>query len=502
MLSLANQRQLATMLPRKDAVALRDIFSSFDTRLPQNPLDYSDNLATGVAMIQAATAGDTIATAEPVHIYVPAGLHVLSAPIEITRHNVTLTVDGGATLTPPSNQPAIMFDPTGTPEGYIKHWQIFLDGVIKGTASGSGQHGIVFNDCIHGSAVLNEIRDLGGSGLVFDGSCFSNHVTFNRIHGVAGWGINSTGANNHNAMVLLGEIQAATLGGANLWRWTDSDINLRIENMSGGVQGIKLDGVRGSRLSFYFENGSNNAGDDIVTAATTTRCDDLTIIAPSRFKNQKTGSAYNLNIAANTADRITIRDCGVFTATTRIVNIGAGNTKIKLASGTAVPMAGITNAAGVALEVEPVVLGQSAVQVTAPANTAFNSLATITVPAGALGANGMITVESVWGMTNNANAKLVGVRLNGSTGTVISQNSVANFSSTTLLGFLANRNSASVQVTGTPNAVGGVGSTGTAVNTASVNTASAFTIDLVGQKATGGDTITLDMYKVTMYPRP
>lgn len=469
---------------------------------PQNPLTYSRSLSTGVAMIQSDIAGSTIATALPCHIYIPAGTHVLSSPITITRHNVTLTVDGGAKIVPPPNQSAIVFDPTGTPEGYIKHWQLFLLGMIWGAGSGANEHGVLFNHCIHGTAHINEIRALGGSGMVFDGSCFSNHIAFNRIVGCSGWAIQSTGANNHNANILTGEMQGCTLGGANLLQWTDSIVTLRAENFSGGVTGIKLDSARGIQLSAYFENPINTTGDDILTAATSTRCEDIVIDAPTRFNENKTGSAYNINVASNTTDRLEIRSVGVNNATTRILNVGAGNTKIHLHEAADIPMAGVTNAAGGDLRVGSYVLAQSAVQVTAPADTAFNSLATITVPAGALGNNGMLEVLSSWSVTNNANAKLAGVRLNGSTGTVIHQDSVASVVSSTQFAVMANRNSASVQVMGNPNTSGGLGVSATGGNTDSVNTNNSFTINLVGQKAVGSDTLSLEMYKVIIYPRP
>ena len=103
--------------------------------VPLNPLAYHPSLAAGVGMIQSEAVGSSTSTAMPVHIYIPAGTHILTAPITINRHNVTLTVDGGARLVPPSNQAAIVYDPTGTPEGYIKGWQLFMNGAIWGTFS-------------------------------------------------------------------------------------------------------------------------------------------------------------------------------------------------------------------------------------------------------------------------------------------------------------------------------------------------------------------------------
>lgn len=463
-----------------------------------NALDYGDTVEAGVSGIQSRMQGTSISTAQACQIYIPAGTHTLSSPITITRHNVTLVVDGGARLVPPSNQAAIVYDPTGTSEGYIKGWQLFLYGVIWGTVSGASQHGIVFDDCIHGCAYINEIRTLGGSGLVFDGSNFSNHIYFNRIHGVAGWGINSTGANNHNAMVLLGEIQSSTLGGANLWRWTDSDVNLRIENMSGGVAGIKLDSARGLRLSYYFENGSNNAGDDIVTAATTTTCDDIAIIHPARFKNQKTGSAYNINLAASTINRLTIRDCGVFNATTRILNVGSGNTAIDVQRNANIPTSAMTNSAGNELRLEPYLLARSAGSAAGPSDTNENIVGTITLPK--IGPNGMIRLSCQVSCTNNANAKTFRVRLGGIGGTIHGEVALASTTGGTFVTTIRNQNSVSAQkafMHGATN-VGAIKVWGETSNTQDTDAAPTLVVTLL--KATGGDTFTLENFTAEVFP--
>lgn len=147
-----------------------------------------------------------------------------------------------------------------------------------------------------------------------------------------------------------------------------------------------------------------------------------------------------------------------------------------------------------------VLVYQSAVQATAPADTNYNSLATVTIPGGTMGANGRAEVFAVWQMTNNVNGKLVGVRVSSATGTVIIQNSVPSQASCTMLGSWANRNSQSSQVTGTPNVSGGLGGTTTVVNTTTVDTSGDVALHFSAQKSTAGDTITLESYRVLIYP--
>ncbi len=80
---------------------------SEQSRSTLNALDYGHTVEAGVFAIQSRALGSSISTAMPLQIYVPAGTHTLSTPITITRHNVTLVVDGGARLIPTSNQAAI-----------------------------------------------------------------------------------------------------------------------------------------------------------------------------------------------------------------------------------------------------------------------------------------------------------------------------------------------------------------------------------------------------------
>lgn len=465
---------------------------------PQNPLAYSQSLSGGVREIQRKTPGSTISTAAPCSIYVPAGVHRLTEPITITRHNVALTIDGGATIIPPTNQAAIVFDPTGTPEGYIKHWGLFIYGVIYGNASGANQHGVVFNDCIHGTAFINEIRALGGSGMVFDGSCFSNHISFNRIHGVAGWGVHSTGANNHNAIEMVGEVQACTLGGFNLRRWSTCNLSLRVENMSGGAPHIKLDGAQGIRLSAYFENASNTTGDDIVTAATDRICSDIVVEQSTVFKEQKTGSAYNINLPATTVNRFTIQGCTVYNATTRILNVAAGNTAVQVERAANIPLSGITNAAAGELRFPSYTFEASGNPLIAPANTSENIVKTFTVPQ--LGPNGRLELHCQVTCDNNANAKTFRIRLGGIGGTIHAEVALASTTGGRFVLYIQNQNATNSQVCfmhGATN-TGTIKVWGQTVNTQ--DTTAGPSLVMTCLKATGGDLMMVNAFALQVFP--
>lgn len=109
MISNVVQNILNTIREKSVQKGIRDIITRDKSVNQFNALDYGDRIETGVKEIQAAaSSANTISSALPLHIYIPPGTHTLSAPITITRHNVTLTADGGARIIPPANQAAIL----------------------------------------------------------------------------------------------------------------------------------------------------------------------------------------------------------------------------------------------------------------------------------------------------------------------------------------------------------------------------------------------------------
>ena len=146
------------------------------------------------------------------------------------------------------------------------------------------------------------------------------------------------------------------------------------------------------------------------------------------------------------------------------------------------------------------VLAHSSVAVNCPADTSEDTLATVTVPAGAMGANGLVRVTTLWTVTNNANAKSLYVRFGGTSGT---QFLAYNAASTNLMQnqvIIRNRNSQSSQVgfyQSQPNSFSNPGSG--AIQTAAIDTSASADIVIRAQKATAGDTVTLESYLVELY---
>lgn len=141
------------------------------------------------------------------------------------------------------------------------------------------------------------------------------------------------------------------------------------------------------------------------------------------------------------------------------------------------------------------ILGKSGTAVSAPADATEDILATITLPAGALGANGWIDFVTNWSMTNSANAKTLRVRIGGIGGTVIASYSGASVATERIVGDVVNANATNSQVVNSTNWAGGATSVGTSfAQTAAIDTTASTTFVVTGQKATAGETLTLTNY--------
>jgi uncharacterized protein YbjQ (UPF0145 family) len=142
------------------------------------------------------------------------------------------------------------------------------------------------------------------------------------------------------------------------------------------------------------------------------------------------------------------------------------------------------------------VLAASGVLASHTGSTSETALATIAVPAGAMGANGILRVTSLWSYTNSANTKTLRMRLGGLAGTLfmeIAATTTAYYYSQRLI---QNRNSQSSQI----GQQGGTGTFTTAANatTGTVDTSSAQDLVLTGQLASAGETITLEGYIIEL----
>jgi len=135
-------------------------------------------------------------------------------------------------------------------------------------------------------------------------------------------------------------------------------------------------------------------------------------------------------------------------------------------------------------------LSQSAVASAVTGTTTKTALATIAIPAGAIGPNGSVHVTMLWSMTNNANNKTFNVELDG---TIFYGITFANQSSLQAISIIRNRNSESSQV-GFTNATTGLGAA--TLVTAAIDTSVAKNLTISGTLANSADTITLEGYTV------
>jgi hypothetical protein len=143
-------------------------------------------------------------------------------------------------------------------------------------------------------------------------------------------------------------------------------------------------------------------------------------------------------------------------------------------------------------------LCKSAVANTAPADTNEDILAICTVPAGAMGSNGVLRITTSWSLSGNANAKTLNLRFSGISGAQYVNFAAANFSGGMTTTLIANRGATNSQA-GASFTVFTAAPVVTYVGqVSSVNTAAVTTVVITCQKATGSDTCTLESYLVEL----
>lgn len=142
-----------------------------------------------------------------------------------------------------------------------------------------------------------------------------------------------------------------------------------------------------------------------------------------------------------------------------------------------------------------VIIAQSAVSASITGTLTETTLATITVPANAMGANGRIEIHTMWSTTNSANNKTLRVKFGGTTFQTITMTTNASIQVPMVI---ANRNATNSQVA-SPNSSTGSGATTNAVQTSAIDTTAAVTILLTGQLANTGEAITLEAYSVKLF---
>lgn len=141
-------------------------------------------------------------------------------------------------------------------------------------------------------------------------------------------------------------------------------------------------------------------------------------------------------------------------------------------------------------------LAQSYVPVSAPADTTEDTLATITLPANALGLNGGVRITTAWSMTNNTNAKTGKVKFGAASVTVL--NGAVSIASGQSVSEFYNRGATNSQLTKTWTLISSSQVHSPVLGTGSVDTTASVSITITGQKATGTDTLTLEGYTVEL----
>lgn len=148
-------------------------------------------------------------------------------------------------------------------------------------------------------------------------------------------------------------------------------------------------------------------------------------------------------------------------------------------------------------------LAQSAVAVSHTGDTNEAVLATIAVPANAIGKNGQLSVRALFSYTNSANNKTASMRYgaagSGLSGTLAAQSIVTTTSQFQTLSGIYNRNATNSQLVPATNWQFSFVASGTAVKTLAIDTTAATEINLTGQLALAAETVTLECYQVLLY---
>lgn len=143
-----------------------------------------------------------------------------------------------------------------------------------------------------------------------------------------------------------------------------------------------------------------------------------------------------------------------------------------------------------------IILAQSAIAVTSPADATEDIFAALSVPGGIMGINGALRLTTLWSFTNSVNSKTMRARFGGLTGTQYMSIALTTNDSLHHVCMVRNRGAANSQVGANGGGLSGNGGfgAGAAVLTSAVNTALDTSFVLTGQKATAGETLTLEAY--------
>lgn len=149
------------------------------------------------------------------------------------------------------------------------------------------------------------------------------------------------------------------------------------------------------------------------------------------------------------------------------------------------------------IETLPQILSQSAVAASHTGDLTETTLATITLPAGAMGANGKVEIQARWSFSGTAGTKTPKIKFGGTA--IIASNVGATITAYRHNSEVANRNATNSQYT----FVDGMNSSAASLmttGTLAIDTTASVSITITGTLANAADTITLESYQVLLYP--
>lgn len=139
----------------------------------------------------------------------------------------------------------------------------------------------------------------------------------------------------------------------------------------------------------------------------------------------------------------------------------------------------------------PYTVQQSAVAVPLTGSTSETTLATVTIPGGAIGPTGRCIITTLWSYTNSANNKTLKVRFGGTNYMNIVVGATAAYQNINII-----RNITASSQKAMPSGAAPFGASGGAIPTSSVDTTADITVLFTVQLANSGEIARLEGYSV------